>query len=65
MFYLSYLELRTVTIYLILLIILILYSMFLSTNTILIIFDIFNMFLNIDSKFGLDFVKSVLLKKLN
>ena len=38
-------------------------SMFLPTNTILIIFDIFNMFPNIDNKFSVDAVKSVLLKK--
>ena len=36
-------------------------SMFLSMNTILISFDIVNMFPNIDSKSGLDAVKPALL----
>ena len=38
-------------------------SMFLPANTILVSFDIINMFLNIDNKSGLDAVKSVLLKR--
>ena len=40
-------------------------SMFLPANAILVTFDIVNMFPNIDSKSGLDVVKSALLKKIN
>ena len=38
-------------------------QMFIPTNTILVSFDIFNMFPNVDNESGLDDVKSVLLQR--